>query len=84
MKGNLSKYDKAKMKKIAEKLRTNSVIIRYCKKHKKWEWFDPIDYRNGWFGSLPGELSKEEVKRTLEKLYFCPMCDSIHAAFRFI
>ncbi|MEM0235885.1 hypothetical protein [Thermofilum sp.] len=78
----LPKEEQKELRKIAEKLNTNDVIVRYCQKHQRWEWFDPVS--SGWHGTFPGEFSKEEVQKMLEKLYFCPMCDGIHAGFHFI
>ncbi|MEM1792668.1 MAG: hypothetical protein QXE92_00310 [Thermofilaceae archaeon] len=82
MKGDLPKEEQKELRKIAEKLNTNDVIVRYCERHQRWEWLDPVS--DGWFGTLPGQLSTKEVEEALEKLYHCPMCDGIHAGFHFI
>jgi len=51
------------------------VVIKWCKKHERWEWKDPV---NRW-GGVAYEL--KSLKRTLARLYKCPNCASDGAAW---
>ncbi|MEM4006027.1 MAG: hypothetical protein QXT92_00015 [Nitrososphaerota archaeon] len=69
------------MKKIWKEIKTKyhftnwldaPIIVRYCSRHQRFEWFDPC---NKWGGIA---YSLTSLKQSLKKLFRCGTCGFYH------
>jgi hypothetical protein len=48
------------------------VVVRYCKKHGRYEWYDPL---NRWGGVAP---TLEDLRNQLDEKFRCSQCGIHH------
>lgn len=68
------------LKQVAKKFEDRSlfskpIIVRWCSKHQRFEWFDPV---NRW-GGVAESISS--LKDSLAERFLCRQCGSYHVYY---